>query len=702
MLVRDVMIKNPVKVYENELVTKTVERLKKFNLLSFPVLNTNEEPVGIFVSRVININSDNFKNITVGEIMRVIDSVSVIKEFEEAYSIFAKPREFFFVLDDLGKFVGILRKRHVMKIYYEKSNYCEANTEGILNCVDSAVLGIDKQGEIIFINENAKNILGTGYESVIGLKIDSLIPNAKMLEIMQVGEVEFNRSFDYKDKKLLVSRYPVENDYGTIGAICSFRDVTKYNEIQDELVLEKNEKEVLETIFEIAYDGLLVIDPDGYITMISNAYKKFLGVEDKNVIGMHVTEIIENTRMHKVAETGIAEIGDLQKINDNHTIVSRIPVFKDGVLASVVGKVVFRNIDELDDLYSKIGKIETQLEHYKNELSQINKSKYVFSDIIGRSTEMKQVVNIAKKAAYTNSNVLILGESGTGKELFAHSIHNSSARRNKSFVKVNCAAIPDELLESELFGYEQGAFTGAKKGGKIGKFEVADQGTIFLDEIGDMPMRMQAKLLRVIQEREIEKIGSNNTNRIDVRIIAATNKNIEQMIEEKKFRLDLYYRLNVVTLNVPALRDRTEDIDALCKNFIEKFRIRYLKRVDKINDKSIAKLKKYNWPGNIRELENIIERAINIMDGGSIIKAKHLPVDISGRYDVEDVKPLRVSMDEYERKTLIKCLEAVNYNKSRASKLLGISRTALYEKLDKYELKIVRKSLQKNDENKGV
>jgi PAS domain S-box-containing protein len=696
MMVKDVMIKNPIKVYENELVTEVVERLEIFNLLSFPVLNRNEEPVGIFMSNISNIKGENFKNIRVGEIMRVIDEVSVVKEFEEAYSIFAKPREFFFVLDERGKFVGILRKRHVMKTYYEKFNYCQSRTDGILKCVDSAVVAINKIGQIVMMNDNARIILGIGDDDVIGLKIDSLIPNTKMLETVEMGLEDNKRSFEYKEKKLLVNRYPVENEHGIIGAICSFRDITEYNEMQNELDVEKHEKELLETIFEIAYDGLLVINPDGFITMISNAYKKFLGIEDRDVLGMHVTEIIENTRMHKVAETGVPEIAELQKINDNHTIVSRIPVFKDGVLTSVVGKVVFRNIDELDDLYSKIGKMEEQLENYKRELSQINKAKYTFSDIIGRSNEMKQVVNIAKKAAYTNSNVLILGESGTGKELFAHSIHNSSARRSKSFVKVNCAAIPDELLESELFGYEQGAFTGAKKGGKIGKFEVADQGTIFLDEIGDMPMHMQAKLLRVIQEREIEKIGSNTPKRIDVRIIAATNRNIEKMIEEKKFRLDLYYRLNVVTLNIPALRERTEDIDALCKGFIEKFRIRYLKRVDSINDSSVAKLKKYDWPGNIRELENIIERAINIMDGGNIIKAKHLPVDISGRYDVEDVKPLKVSMDEYERKTIIKCLEAVNFNKSRASKLLGISRTALYEKLDKYELKIVNKSVQKN------
>lgn len=697
MLIKDIMIKKPLRIVEDEQVNVALERIKKYNIFTFPVVNADGKPVGIFKSKLLNINNENFKGMSVKMVMAPMDETCIVREYEETYSIFTKTRELFFVMNDKGKFVGILRKRHVMKMYYEKLKYTESNMEGMLKCLDSAVMAVNKLSRIVFVNDNARNILDFEDTDVEGMKIEDLIPNTKMPEILETGEPDFNRSFDYKNKKLLVNRYPVKNDMGTIGAICSFTDNTKYSEIQDKLVSEKNENEILETIFEIAYDGLIVIDPDGYITMISNAYKKFLGVEDKNVIGQHVTDIIENTRMHKVAESGVAEIADLHKINGKYMIATRIPVFKDGVVTSVVGKVVFRDIEEFDDLYKKIGKIEQQLKNYKDELSQVNRAKYKFSDILGRSSEIKKAVNIGKKAAYTNSNVLILGESGTGKELFSHSIHNSSARRSKPFIKVNCAAIPDELLESELFGYEQGAFTGAKKGGKIGKFEVADQGTIFLDEIGDMPMHMQAKLLRVIQEREIERIGSNTTKNIDVRIIAATNRNIEQMIEDKKFRLDLYYRLNVVTINIPSLKERPDDIDILCRNFIDKFRSRYLKRVDSIDENAITKLKKYNWPGNIRELENMIERAINIMDDSTIIKSRHLPVDISGRYEVEDIKTLRVTMDDYERKFLIKCMEAVNFNKSRAAKLLGISRTALYEKLDKYELKVVNKSIQKND-----
>lgn len=689
MLVKDVMVKNPVKVYEDEFVNETVIRLKKNNQVCFPVLNRDDYPVGIFKNCVSNINNNNFENITVKEIMQRAEVGHIVRPYEELYSIIVKSKDFFLVVDDIGKFIGIITKRHVMKRHYENLQYTKLNLDGVLNSVDSAVMALNKQNRIIFINQNARTLLGTGDKDLIGIKVIDMVSNLKIQEIFKNGEEEITVNFEFRGKNIIGNRYPVKSDRGVVSSIFSMRDISDYNEIRDELDYEKNEKEILEILFENAYEGLVVVDTDGIVTMISSAYSRFLGVEE-NVIGKHVSEVIDNTKLHETVKTGIAESAVVQKINGNHTIVSRIPVYKDGVITNAIGKVVYRNIRELDEIHAKIGKIEEQLENYKHELSQVNKAKYNFNDIIGGSGAMKQVMNMAKKAAYTNSNVLILGESGTGKELFAHSIHNSSARRNKPFVKVNCAAIPDDLLESELFGYEHGAFTGAKKGGKIGKFEVADQGTIFLDEIGDMPMRMQAKLLRVIQEGEIEKIGSTVTKSIDVRIIAATNRDIDQMIEEKKFRLDLYYRINVVTLNIPSLNERTEDIFLLCKSFIEKMRRRYLKRVDCIDEKAIAKLKKYEWPGNIRELENIIERAINIMDGETVIKPKHLPMDISEQYDIEDIKSLKDAVDDFEKMTIIKCLEAVNYNKSKAAKLLGISRPTLYERLEKYNEESVR------------
>lgn len=690
MLVKDVMVKNPLKVYEDDNVIEIVNRLMKYNQSWLPVLDRENYPVGVFENFDVSINNNKIEDLTVGEIMTTISDCHIVKAYEELYSIILKSKEFFFVVDDIGKFIGIITKRLVMKMYFEKLQYTSLNLKGVLNSVDSAVMALDKMNRIVFINQNTKALLGLGNKDFVGMRANEAVTSSKIQEILERREEEFSVIFEFRGKKLKGNKYPVKSDRGIVSSIFSLSDISEYYEIRDELDYEKNEKEILEILFENAYEGLVVVDTDGFVTMISSAYTRFLGLEDENVIGKHVTEVVDNTKLHETVKTGIAETDIVQIINGNHTIVSRIPVYKDGILTNAIGKVVYRNIRELDEMYAKIGNIEQQLEDYKNELSQINRAKYTFNDIIGESGSMKKVINMSRKAAYTNSNVLILGESGTGKELFAHSIHNSSARRNKPFVKVNCAAIPDDLLESELFGYEHGAFTGAKKGGKIGKFEVADQGTIFLDEIGDMPMRMQAKLLRVLQEGEIEKIGSTVTKSIDVRIIAATNRNIEQMIEEKKFRLDLYYRINVVTLNIPSLNERIEDVLPLCKNFIEKMRRKYLKQVDHMDEKAIGRLRKYEWPGNVRELENIIERAINIMDNETVIKPKHLPFDITDQYDVEDVRPLKDAIDDFEKTTIMKCLEAVNYNKSKAAKLLGISRPTLYERLDKYNAESVK------------
>lgn len=286
--------------------------------------------------------------------------------------------------------------------------------------------------------------------------------------------------------------------------------------------------------------------------------------------------------------------------------------------------------------------------------------------------------------------MLILGESGTGKELFAHATHNNSKRKEYPFIKVNCGSIPFELLESELFGYEEGAFTGAKKGGKIGKFKAADKGTIFLDEIGDLPMNMQVKLLRVLQDKEIERIGSNYTEKIDVRIISATNKDLEKMTQEGKFRLDLYYRLNVISIHIPPLRERKEDIPILSRYLVEKISKDENIEVGGIENTSIEYLNKYDWPGNVRELENIIERAINFLEEEKVIKPKHLPAKITGIVKEKDrnIKSLKSTVEEVERECIIDSIMMADGNKTKAAEMLGISRTSLYEKILKYNIAI--------------
>jgi len=454
-------------------------------------------------------------------------------------------------------------------------------------------------------------------------------------------------------------------------------------------------------IFDNIYNWMVVVDKDGYILMINKNYCEFIGIKQEEAIGKHVTEVIENTRMHIVVKTGHKEIGDVQEIKGNQMIADRIPIYQEGEIVGAVGTVIFKNLVEFDVYVKNILKMEKQLEFYKKELKKALGSEYTFENIVGTSERLMESKILARKVAGTKSNILLLGESGTGKELFAHAIHNASPRAEYPLIKINCGAIPSELLESELFGYEEGAFTGAKKGGKPGKFELANKSTIFLDEIGDLPLNMQVKILRVIQEREIERIGAVKSQKVDVRIIAATNKNLEEMIENKEFREDLYYRLNVINIRIPPLRERTGDIPLLTHHLIKKLSSELNCHVTEVSGAAIEALSKYNWPGNIRELANVLERAINLIEKEATVMLEHLPYHIrkevlqEGSVNIVTKNKLSGSLkdifEDIEKRAIEQYLKETEGNKYQTAKLLGISRTNLYEKIKKYQLEMLIK-----------
>jgi PAS domain S-box-containing protein len=560
----------------------------------------------------------------------------------------------------------------------------------ILENMQDAVIGIDVNGKIIIINRRAKELLNISYEDVIGKKITDVVSESKLISVINNENVGIDENFIISGKHFIVNRVPVETNGQIYGALALFNDITDYRKISKRLDEDEGYIDILNTIMDTVNEWVVVVDKDGIITMMSKAYKDFLKVP--NPEGKHVTEVIENTRMHIVAKTGKALIGDIQEIKGNRMIAMRVPIKKDGKVIGAVGKVMFKDISDFLSLSKKLNKLEQELEYYKKELDNNRVAKYSFRNIIGNSKSLMKVKKIAEKAARTNSNVLIIGESGTGKELFAHAIHNASERRLGPFVKINCAAIPSELLESELFGYEEGAFTGAKKGGKKGKFELANGGTILLDEIGDMPLNMQAKLLRVLQEKELERVGGNIVQNLDVRIIASTNKDLEELVKNKKFRQDLYYRLNVMTVSLPPLRERREDIKELAIAIKTKLTKRLGIYVEGITEEALDYLANYNWPGNIRELENVIERAINLLDSDLLIKPEHLPKRITKnttKFHIRSNRKLKNILEEVEKEVILEYLQENNGNKNKTAKMLGISRVNLYKKLEKYDLKDV-------------
>ncbi|MBS4191703.1 sigma 54-interacting transcriptional regulator [Bacillus sp. FJAT-49705] len=440
--------------------------------------------------------------------------------------------------------------------------------------------------------------------------------------------------------------------------------------------------DIVETIVENAFGWLVVVDNKGKIIYINKNYCEFLEVEREKVIGVHVSKVIENSRMHIVAATGKEEVADLQYIKGNYMIANRIPILSNGQVVGAFGTVFFRDTREWMKMNSHVKSMLTKIQSY---IQDIDRSvKYSLDDLLGKSKEIEGLKGKVKMIAASDISVLIRGESGTGKELFAHSIHQLSNRSHQPFVKINCGAIPENLLESELFGYEEGAFTGAKKGGKKGKFQLADGGTLFLDEIGDMPLNMQVKLLRVIQEGEIESIGSTESVSVDVRIIAATNRPLEKMMEEKRFREDLFYRINVVPFTIPPLRERMDDIPVLLDYFIKKITKKSGKRISFFEDEVLERFTQYSWPGNIRELENVIEASVHLTNN-EVISLDSLP-DYLKESSVFPVgsKKLKEILEETEKRVLIQSLNKFNDDKLEAAKALGISKSSMYEKLKKY------------------
>ena len=446
--------------------------------------------------------------------------------------------------------------------------------------------------------------------------------------------------------------------------------------------------ELYELIIDTINAGILITDADGYVTHFNKPYGRFLNLDPEAQIGKHCTKVVENSRMHIVAKTGKAEINKSHRINGHDMVVQRIPIKKDGKVISVYGQVMFQNVEEVKDLAAKLSMLESKVQLFEKELFDLRSTKYTFNCIIGKSDEINHLKTEARKAALNDSTVLITGESGTGKELFAQAIHNASVRRHNPFVRINCAAIPKDLLESELFGYDEGAFTGAKTKGKPGKFELADTGTIFLDEIGDLPLDMQPKLLRVLEDKEFERIGGTKIIRSDFRVICATNQKLDVLMEKLAFRKDLFYRLNVIPIHIPPLRDRQKDIIPLAQHLLKKMAMAANRSQMDIEKDAERELERYDWPGNARELSNVLERAMYSSANNTIYKGD-LPfsLDYATLIPGENLRStLRTAKSQAQVKTIYQALARTNYNKAQAAKLLGIHRTLLYKKMKEYNI----------------
>ena len=447
--------------------------------------------------------------------------------------------------------------------------------------------------------------------------------------------------------------------------------------------------QILLEILENADNAVIIIDCKGTVVYINRFYAEHMNIKLEKLMGRNLYDIEPQAKLLRVMEDGGGRDNDeveyIKSLNID-SVGLAFPLY-DSRKEKVGACAIFKDVTHVVELTRKLQKSKEMVQYLASQL-EASELPISFQSYISQNKDLQKTLSLAAKVANTNCTILIQGESGVGKEVMAKCIHNASSRKERPMIKVNCASIPENLLESELLGYEEGAFTGARKGGKLGKFELANKGTILLDEIGDMSLTMQSKLLRVLQEKELERVGGTKTIKLDVRVIAATNRNLEEMVEKNEFRSDLYYRLHVVPIHIPALRYRREDIMPLVRYFIER------NGGDESTDLTpgaARMLEEYGWPGNVRELQNVIEYAM-IVKTGDILEIKDFPQYLRG--DGAEDGPaedgpcrLKDAVERLEKSMMQRALKRNNGNKSMAINELGLSRRSFYEKLEKYGLK---------------
>lgn len=568
-----------------------------------------------------------------------------------------------------------------------------AEVRALFDSIHNPIIAIDAHGRVAICNRAGEAILGRRLADIVGRELTHIVDNSQLYRILQTGREELAQKIEIDGRTFTSNRTAVRVDGQTIGAVAVLQDISELESISEELKHTKHISAELEAIIESSYDGIYVTDGQARTLRVNSAYERITGINRREVLGRTMTELVAAGFFNESVTLRVLETRRptslIQHIKTGKTVmVTGNPFFDDQQNIHLVVTNV-RDVTELHRLQQRLETSEKQLQEAEVELRQLRGTLHREDKIILRSKKMQELSKTALRLSHVESTVLIQGASGVGKEIFADLIHYNGPRRDMPFIKINCAAFPDQLLESELFGYAAGAFTGALKNGKAGLFEAAHGGSLFLDEFGEIPLPLQVKLLRVLQAREIHRIGATRPIQVDVRIIAATNRDLEQMVAEKKLRKDLFFRINVVNLIVPPLRERAEDILPLIYYFLDKYNRQY--RLGKQIDQAvIARLLAHDWPGNVRELENLIEQLV-VITPGEIITADRLPARMGMSTDCAPLfelgqRPLGEMMAEVERRILETAMQRCKTTRE-AARILGVNQSTIVRKLNRYKIK---------------
>lgn len=592
------------------------------------------------------------------------------------------------VVNAYDKVLGIVTLSDTIRAYFSSLIAVREQLHTIIDSAHNGILTVNDEGNIVMVNSAVEEFFSLNWNDIIGRQISDILPDSQLLDVLETGQVYLGKKLVYGDRIFISNHSPVISNGEVIGAVAVFQDISNFEMISEELHYTKQMKEELDAIIESSFDGIYVTDGAGKNLRVNESYCRISGIARDYLLGKTGHEIADEGLIQESVSAMVLERRELvtmsQETNSGHTvIVTGNPIFdEEGNIFRVVMNI--RDMSEIDQLKSDLEKALNLSQHYQEKL---NKYRLVDQYVI-RSQKSRDLVDLCIRLGQVDATVLVQGESGVGKEVFANIIHCNSSRSNKPIISINCAAIPENLLESELFGYSPGAFTGAHKNGKPGIFETAHEGTLFLDEIAELPLALQSKLLRAIQQKEITRVGSTKPTSIDVRIIAATNRDLEEMVKLKEFRQDLYYRLNVVPVIVPSLRERKMEIPFLVAHFVKVFNEKYglNKHMD---ERTIRELMQYEWPGNIRELENMIERLL-ITTSGDTIYSIDLPCSINSRKESNTLEllngyKLKPAIENLEKQLIKNALDTFGSTRKVASEL-GVSQPTIVRKAAKYKI----------------
>ena len=688
----DIMTPNPVLLHPEMPVSEAAKVFVEHGIDGAPVVDERRRVIGLLTkSHILRlVSQEQDMSIPVSEVMT--RRVLVGHPRDELSQYFRTTVKRIPVVRE-DEIVGIVTNSDFLEAFFDSYYRMSTELKAVINATHNVIIAVNEKGIIKLINQAAEKALQVTAEEALGRHVAEIIPNTGLLEVLKEGKTQTAQKIWLNGRCFISNRRPIWKGETLIGAVAVLQDVSELEAVSQELQFVKDLNEVLNAIIESSFDGLFITDRNGYILRANQALERITGFEPGTLVGQNIEVLVKKGIVaQEAASLGISTdqpCTSMQTTPEGKAILwTGSPVFdEDGRVTRIVYNV--RDMTELTRLEQKLEQARSLSQHYESQLKTL-KLQYVGSDrLVVGSAAMRKLIEMVVRVGQVDSTVLITGESGTGKELIAETIHNNSRRREGPFIKVNCGAIPEHLLESELFGYEAGAFTGARREGKAGYFEMADGGTLFLDEIGELPLNLQVKLLRVLQSKEVTRVGSTRPTRVDARILAGTNRNLEEMVQNKQFREDLYYRLNVIPLYVPPLRERKEEIPLLVVHFVKLINQKY-EMNKRFSPEAIEVLMKYDWPGNVRELENLVERLL-VTCSGDIVKVEDLPPQFGGgttgaaEVRVSGILPLKDAVESVERQILEKAYAEYRTTRQIASKL-RVDASTIVRKAAKYGL----------------